>query len=286
MINETKNIDKKIIDYYVNNCQTLNQVGKLFNVSSYYVYQCLKKHDIPRRRNHETRKANYSLNENYFHIIDNESKAYWLGFLYADGCNTGQNALSLYLSSVDILHIKKFLRDLECNIHLSLKDNSKIRLIKGWSNAKDSIGFQIHNKIMLNDLNNLGCIPNKSLVLKFPNEKQVPKHLVRHFIRGYFDGDGCLSFSIDKRNKTVYKKPKYEINIVGTLNFLTELDIHCQENNVIGKISKCKRIYQYRIYGNQNCKNFLNFIYNESNIYLTRKYNKYFEFNEMNQLFN
>ena len=27
----------------------------------------------------------YSLNDDYFSVIDNEHKAYWLGFLYADG---------------------------------------------------------------------------------------------------------------------------------------------------------------------------------------------------------
>lgn len=53
---------------------------------------------------------------------------------------------------------------------------------------------------MANDLINLGCIPRKTLVLKFPNESTVPKQLIKHFIRGYMDGDGCIS--------TYYKKRK------------------------------------------------------------------------------
>ena len=45
---------------------------------------------------------------------------------------------------------------------------------------------------MFNDLIKQGCVPNKSLILTFPNKYQVPKNLINHFIRGYFDGDGSI----------------------------------------------------------------------------------------------
>jgi intein/homing endonuclease len=44
----------------------------------------------------------------------------------------------------------------------------------------------------------MGMVPNKSLVLKFPD---IPKEMYRHFIRGYFDGDGSLCLHINKRGK-------------------------------------------------------------------------------------
>lgn len=49
-----------------------------------------------------------------------------------------------------------------------------------------------YSKKSYTDLINKGCGINKSLILKFPDETQVPQNLISHFIRGYFDGDGCV----------------------------------------------------------------------------------------------
>lgn len=43
---------------------------------------------------------------------------------------------------------------------------------------------------MFGDLSKHGCVPNKSLILKFPTT--LPNELVNDFIRGYFDGDGSV----------------------------------------------------------------------------------------------
>jgi intein/homing endonuclease len=76
----------------------------------------------------------------------------------------------------------------------------------------------ISNKYFWNTLNNLGCIPKKSLRLEFPNENIFKsKDLIRHFIRGYFDGDGCFTRHIYYRTVTP------AISILGTPNFLTVL---------------------------------------------------------------
>lgn len=57
-----------------------------------------------------------------------------------------------------------------------------------------SCSWYVTNYHLWNTLNNYGCIPNKSLTLKFPDESIFKsKDLIRHFIRGYFDGDGCFS---------------------------------------------------------------------------------------------
>ena len=114
----------------------------------------------------------------------------------------------------------------------------------------------------------LGCIPNKSLILKFPNEKQLPKNLLKHFIRGYFDGDGYIS----KNNKPI------TINILGTKEFLLKLCeiINIDKNKVKNKTLN-KNTYYIEING-KNARNFCNFIYRDSNIFLNRKkelYNYY-----------
>ena len=43
----------------------------------------------------------------------------------------------------------------------------------------------------------------KTFTLRFPTENQVPKELLRHFIRGYFDGDGCVSFYTNRKTVMV-----------------------------------------------------------------------------------
>lgn len=82
------------------------------------------------------------------------------------------------------------------------------------------------NKHLWQTLNKYGCTPNKSLTLKFPNENIFKsKDLIRHFIRGYFDGDGCIS----------YNKYKYGIvprcSVLVTLQLVTKIAEYSNQNN-------------------------------------------------------
>lgn len=61
------------------------------------------------------------------------------------------------------------------------------------------------------DLINLGCVPKKSLILTFPSEEQIPKKLIKHFIRGYFDGDGWFTNT----------EKCFQVGIIGTENFIS-----------------------------------------------------------------
>ena len=71
----------------------------------------------------------YYYNKDFFNKIDTEEKAYWLGFLYADGCIVTRSkckkvtpmSLELVLSSIDINHLYKFLNSLESNIEIKNK---------------------------------------------------------------------------------------------------------------------------------------------------------------------
>lgn len=82
-------------------------------------------------------------------------------------------------------------------------------------NVNECCSWQITNKHLWEILNSYGCTPRKSLTLQFP-EKEVfnSPNLVRHFIRGYWDGDGCISY--DKRKDSVVPR----LSAVGTKQFL------------------------------------------------------------------
>lgn len=225
--------------------------------------------------------SKYYYNKSYFKKIDNSEKAYWLGFLYADGCITRfyrneklkAMALELTLQDKDIDHLKKIRDCLESNVPISRKI------------IKDKY---IANKIvfcctdMCRDLINLGCMPQKSLTLSFPNDNVMPQEYVSHFIRGYFDGDGGVHYGenyiYNKQKKNTYLQYSYSCYFSGNENFLASIKNILENNGIrVSKIYSDKRSNnkQIYIYGKENINIFKNYIYKDSTISLSRKFNKF-----------
>ena len=118
------------------------------------------------------------------------------------------------------------------------------------------------------DLIRLGVVPNKTFVLKYPNFLTEDQH--SHFLRGYIDGDGCIS---------KYDGHCCNVSFLGTYDFCygakeiieSILDIHCC-------IRPDKNIYKILINGKNQVKKFLNWIYKDAELYLTRKYERYCQY--------
>lgn len=138
--------------------------------------------------------------------------------------------------------------------------NNKILEIYRWS---------IRNHKLWKYLNGYGCIPNKSLQLIFPDKSIFHDEvLIRHFIRGYFDGDGCICFT-----------PKTKIiSVLGTKEFLNGIKLYIPywkdsnfykhgKNNTFMLQSNFKKAYKI-----------LKFLYDDASIFLDRKYDKYLDF--------
>ena len=154
-------------------------------------------------------KYNYDIN--YFKVINTEEKAYWLGFIYADGCITSdiRQQLIIELCKQDRIILERFI---DC-----INGNNKI-----YEN-KYSYRLSICQKDFTNNLLNKGVFPKKSLLLEFPSTDIIPTQLIRHFIRGYFDGDGCISCN-QYYNKTQNKHSYVsEFNILGTNAFIKSI---------------------------------------------------------------
>lgn len=138
--------------------------------------------------------SKYVYNKDYFKIIDSEDKAYWLGFLYADGCinkcyrNKKLQGMHLELTvcEKDKHHLSKFKWCLSSDVPIK----KKIVLL----NKKEYVAYRlcICCTEICQDLIKLKCIPSKTYSIKFPSYEIVPKLYMRDFIRGYFDGDGCI----------------------------------------------------------------------------------------------
>jgi intein/homing endonuclease len=126
---------------------------------------------------------------------------------------------------------------------------------------------------MWNVLNNYGCTPRKSLTELFP-DKSIFKDpsLIRHFIRGYFDGDGCVTY-VNKEHTRV------GIQILGTKEFLTEmLKYFPKESNnlsIYHNHGNESEVIRYIHTTDNKAKSILKYMYNDSKLYLQRKYDRY-----------
>ena len=211
-------------------------------------------------------------NEHIFDSIDTEEKAYWLGFIFADG---------------NISSVKNVKKKTEYIFTLSLKESDKEHLQKFntfMEHKKDnrhyhkskhpSCQWYINNYHLWNTLNSYGCVPKKSLILKFP-ELSIFKDqsLIRHFIRGYFDGDGC--FSQDKIKSGVYPR----LSLLGTLEFVEKVNSLCECSGTITEQHSANTYYNLR-FNRKNSIKFMHYIYDNCTIYLDRKYSKYAVFKD------
>lgn len=226
-------------------------------------------------------------NATIFDKIDTEEKAYWLGFIFADGYITDPETstehrykFELCLSSKDEEHIRKFAKFVEFTGKIEHRTISSCPT--GNKDSYSAVRIILSGKHLWEVLNSYGCTPRKSLTLKFPNVSIFEnKSLVRHFIRGYFDGDGSLGIydTIDKNgNKHYHCKP-----ICGMLGTKEFLEVTCQYlpfSQTINLHSSEK--YPCKAYNiSYACKEAVStcfYLYYNSSIYLDRKYIKFLEF--------
>lgn len=217
----------------------------------------------------------YMYDEAFFENIDTEEKAYWLGFIYADGCisqifnkKTGalkSKTMEISLAERDKPHLEKLLSSLKSNKPIE----QKIIRLKGIEYA--SCKVSINNKKICEDLMSLGCIPKKSLTIGFPKENIVSKSLLKHFIRGYFDGDGCVSYN--------HEKLIYIVNFVGTESMLNGIQNVVEELLGLTKttIKEKGKAFQVNWGGFTNFKLWYKFLYEDATVFLDRKHDKFIE---------
>lgn len=211
------------------------------------------------------KRKNKNLNSNFFNKIDSEEKAYLLGLIYTDGSvrkkgNSGQLRIQLQLRDEEmLLKIKKLL-----NVDSNLIYDKRI--------GKECVSLEIFDKQLYEDLVKHGVVDNKTYSSNHLPE--VPEDLLIPFLRGLFDGDGVLSF-----------KENYNEVSVGFVSFFEENVLQFQEmiDKLINKTEHNKTIYKnedgssYRCSwrGRRQCLKILHLLYDNSNIYLERKYNKF-----------
>lgn len=255
----TENDYDDIVDMYSKGA-TVDDIVKKYHVSDKTIYSILKLRNV-KLLNYGEHSKIYTLNEHYFDVIDTYNKAYVLGILYADGCNTG-TSITLSLKSCDKHILEAINNELSSNRPLKFLTYSQEN-----SNWSDQYKLTITNKYMAMQLSKLGMVKNKSLILAFP--EWLDDDLVPSFIRGYMDGDGSI------------EKNECRINLISTEQFCkkaaeilnNKLGIHCG-------VYKCKKNSEtttrmMQIAGRNQVKKFLDYIYQDAELFLKRKYEIY-----------
>lgn len=268
-----KEIDiEKAIELY-KQYGNINKVSKILNCNSTTLQRRFHDYGV------NVKKSKYKgFDEEFFHNIDTEEKAYFFGLLMADGNNfTKSYRIVLSLADYDVKIVEKFRDAINSNYPIRLNKSNT----KDYPNRHDRKYLQINSKIMSNRLEEIGCMNNKSLIIKFPKDI-IPNTLMHHFIRGVFDGDGSISTCKNK------KTPNYEyhiFNITGNTPFLLDIQEELIKNCKVNK-TKLNSPKRYKngtsmlCYGGSgNIEKIRSWLYKDATVYIERKYEKFFSIN-------
>lgn len=214
----------------------------------------------------------YSLNEHYFDEIDTAEKAYFFGLLMSDG-NVGKgwnndipSVVSISLKADDVDLLEQFRAAI--GFSKELRD-CFLTPPKSGRNTKPQKYLGIHSKVMAGALNRHGCTPRKSKTAKYPEWLREDLH--RHFIRGYFDGNGCVTYG-KRGNRT-----NLSFNFVGS-EFMVD-GIQKILHNQCGFSSKIPRVcpgcFTINYGGNLNVRKMHPYLYGDGGPFMKRKKDKW-----------
>ena len=250
--------EKDIIEKYQNGISS-EKIAEEYGFNSSTVCRVLKRNNVEiKGAKHFNRK--YEINENYLEIIDTEDKAYFLGFMYADGhVYKRKSGFSLTLHNKDFDILKTF-----GNLLYKNPTDSNFDICDKYT------AFGVCSVKMTNDLISHGCVPAKTFKITMP---EINEKLMHHFLRGFYDGDGCIRVA-DSRVRLI---------LTGYTGFLTEVRDHFEKMGIEGILRKIKEnsVSEFTIGRKRYVEKALDYLYENSSIYLNRKYNKYLEAKKM-----
>lgn len=252
----------------------MSSLSREYQTTTYKIKKLLQENGIIIRSRNEQNKYSpqnqrkYKINDSYFDVIDEENKAYLLGFLAADGAVQKRGNIKITLSRVD----KEFLEQIKKVLNTDYPIHDYLT-----KDGYETSELSFRSSQIMNELSKYGIVNKKTYSFSFPYN--IPKKYYIDFIRGYWDGDGtvCKSGGYVRTSLCSHQKV-----------FLEEV-IEILEKLGIPKVTihKDKRSEVYYIqYASQSSEKLYNLFYKNKNsfdICLTRKYKKFVElFGEIN----
>jgi hypothetical protein len=207
-----KNIINNVVSEYKKGT-SIPILNKKYGINTKKISQLLKENNVEIRG-----RRKFFYNENFFEDINSKLKAYWLGFLFADGCVRDIKkgyVLKIKLSHIDEEHLINFNKHIGNYTGELRIETSKFKSKNGKEYQSTAKVLLINSKKIVKDLIKHGCYQNKTNIIEFPN---IDSELIPSFILGYFDGDGCIT------QKKVKNGLYYNVTFTsGSENFLNRV---------------------------------------------------------------
>jgi hypothetical protein len=249
--------DNQIEQIYLEN-NSIIETAKALQLPYKKVHNYLVNHtSYVSKRKKPVKTSTY--NKDYFTTIDSADKAYFAGLIKADGyIDKARNRVAIRLQEKDIELLEKF-----CDV-LGFSHSRLNRISPRRDGQSTHVEFSLTNEQLVSPLLD---IKSKEFLIKVPDE------FAFDFIRGYFDGDGSISY----RN---LKKLHFAISIMGSPNDSSMLEY------IMDKIPGFTKIYMdkrsslpfIQSQNQQTIRTFRDLIYNKCTLYLTRKKTKFDQF--------
>lgn len=253
--------EKEVINLYQTGKFTQKLLAEKFNCSTFVISNVLTRNNIPKIQHFNT--INKDLKHNYFSVIDNEYKAYFLGFIFGDG-NVFKNQLSLEINEkdIDLLHI--FKKQLNSIAKISYRQRK----------TGNMVSTRVTSTQLVNDLQKYGIVPNKTQKTKHLPIEFIPQELIPHFIRGLIDSDGWITQSKQGYWKigfvTNYKQVALEFKQL--CNKILPAD--CQIKSNITFKNKNRTVAVCQIQSQKIARELATLVYKGNKVCLTRKFNR------------
>lgn len=236
-------------------------VGEKFGVSGNAIRGLLFRRGIKARTLSQA-KRRVPCNHNYFDEPLDEERSYWIGFILADGSISekkyGRTAgLTVRIAEVDRGHL--------CKLAKALGSKHKItHVVEGAGHA--SVQFRVSSSEIAESLIRYNVLPRKSADHAF--SELIPPHLLKHYFRGYFDGNGGISR---------HKRSLWTINCCSSHRFLTRFVqwIGEQIGGHDAPVYMGDGIHRVNWSGTHRCREILDLMYKDATVYLDRKMEMY-----------
>ena len=262
----TKNLSniltKEMLKYNYEKYGSMQKMADALYISIDSIYKYMKLYNI---YYHQYYNGLYDCNENIFDS-DTEISFYLAGFIAADGTildGKQTNILKIGLSKKDQSHLEK--------IKLLFNSNHPLEYYRS-KDGNESCSIRFVSNKLCESIKRFNVVPRKTFIYTFP--KFILNHpLKHHFMRGYFDGDGCITITKAKPPRTVSQGG---IGLRGTYDVLYNynkiLEKECSLKEKLDRVKKYDSIECINYNGNKQVRKIIEFLYKDATIYLDRKY--------------
>jgi len=258
--------------WYCYEGQTLQQIGDRLGRSRERIRQLMERYGISRRYFHSYRMPHgfkmldYSKNysnkrDRAFEKIEDQETAYWVGFLLADG-TVYRGSLVLAIKDKD--HIMKFKHFLGCNSPIVEAPSTN------WETYEPIWILRIGCNRIIHDLAKYRVINKKTHNKRIEN---IPDGYISHFIRGFFDGDGCVSVNSHKKHPSWI--PSLQLTFTSNKKMIENIQSvlvqYCDVKKA--KFFQSKQYHTSFIlsFSAKQARNVAKWMYSDANVFMTRK---------------